>query len=55
MTLPKNNYEELEELLLQNYKVWGLDNLDLIEVLDGLRELKNARKQRMDSSSSTKA
>jgi hypothetical protein len=51
MTLPKSNYEELEEQLLQNYKIWGLDNLDLIEILNEFRELKNARKQRMDNSS----
>jgi hypothetical protein len=44
MTLPKNNYDQLEEVLLQDYKLWGMDNLDLIEILDGLRELKNARK-----------
>jgi hypothetical protein len=32
---------EFENILLKDYKLWGLDNLDLIEILDVLRELKN--------------
>ena len=56
MISPKNKkYADFEKLLYKNYRLWGLDNLDFIEILDGLRELKNARKQRMDNSSSRKA
>lgn len=43
----RNKYTEWEKQLLENYKLWGMDNLDLIEVLDGLRELNNDRKQRL--------
>lgn len=42
------NTPEWEKQFLKNYKLWGMDNLDLIEILDGLRELKNDRKQKLD-------
>lgn len=40
-TIPESNYEALREQLLNNYKIWGLDNLEVIEILDALREYEN--------------
>lgn len=37
------NYPEWEKQLLENYKIWGVDNLDLIKILVGLRELTNGK------------
>lgn len=40
-TIPKNKYEQLEELLIDNASIWGMDNLDVIEIIANIREFEN--------------
>lgn len=39
----QNKYEEFEALLIDNAHIWGLDNLDVIEVIANIRELTNGK------------
>lgn len=38
-----DEYTEFENILLKDYKLWGLNNLDLIEILDALRTVRNGK------------
>lgn len=43
-TIQKNSkYEEFEALLIDNAHTWGLDNLDVIEVIANIREITNGK------------
>ena len=38
-----NKYEEFETLLIDNAHIWGLNNLDIIEIISNIRELTNGQ------------
>jgi len=43
ITSKTNKYKEFEKQLIENAHIWGLNNLDVIEILANLREFKNGQ------------